>query len=1141
MQSGDPTFLNHVMDRSAMRQMIAELVFQCGNSRTVCALEELKALGFDHATRTGVSLGIDDLVASSSRDSLVHDAEYQSQTSEEAYRRGSIDASEKLHEVVELWHTTSEFLKREMSLHFQMVEPLNPVHMMSFSGARASISQVHQLVGMRGFMTDPQGRVIDFPIQTNLREGMSIIEYVISCYGARKGVVDTAIRTADAGYLTRRLVEVAQHVAIASADCGTSCGVRLHSIQNEQGGHYAFYQDRLIGRVLARAIYVHGRCIAARNQDIGGTLADGLVALAQASVLVRSPLTCRESGWVCQLCYGWSSNYGSLVDIGEAIGIVAGQSIGEPGTQLILRTFHTGGVFTGDITNYMRATSNGTVSFESTMCTPTRNRYGRPAWRSLQELTLTIETSESTHRMTIPCDSLLVVANNQYIYSDQVVAEIRMIYPPLRERVQRETYSAVQGQMLYRHSTRPVNRLNNTSVDLDPDDLKTDRTILVWILSAYLSEPSKEPAWSVFHIQDHAQGGLALAVQRSLPSEHRRLEKRSVFTKRSTMLSGKSRLMWNNVLQQMTANVFSRIHSCALPSGTIYSTACGSSRDAQIHRFVVLASPDQGKAPFHHLHRVVNRPGVLKQIQQKLSKETLIPSALQILQWMDLYQLNPTLSNSTKQPSKLCALTAELITLRARKPEMLSLGAIGCLSRRVCHAAHSCMNGQMCTLGLEHINQHTLFKRWHRNSENGLYYAIGDWIVNHLAFTMSQLAWSLKQACQSLNLGQLLTNPTAVQDCDHSIEAGKVISLSERDTVLRLAHCHLMVKRTRVYGYCYDTLSDQEPLVTLLYEQLRATDIVQGLPKAEKLFEARLQNQAIRQLQHHVDTSMNSFSHWPKTHILSTEKSFEATQINIVDKVQAVYLSQGVRIFDKHVEVIVRQMSKVIFLESEYPLSCHSVALLPGELLELTRARKMSLVLQEPNQYQPALSGITRVSMSANSFLAAASFERTTYVLSLAALQGRLDWIHGLQENVIFGGFIPVGTGCEQILHPGITSRITRVLDRRSAGLKCNKDLLAYVQSDEHIAIFTQHLFAGVPVQEQTQCIGLDTTCSDEWTNFNLDSTIAKHRVYSKLTYAASLSIIRRKSEMAAQTKVLVKSVSHTRSSSSEKSRLSSL
>ncbi|CAH8281154.1 unnamed protein product [Arabidopsis lyrata] len=208
----------------------SRLIDHFGMAYTSHILDQVKTLGFQQATATSISLGIDDLLTIPSKGWLVQDAEQQSWILEKHHHYGNVHAVEKLRQSIEIWYATSEYLRQEMNPNFRMTDPFNPVHMMSFSGARGNASQVHQLVGMRGLMSDPQGQMIDLPIQSNLREGLSLTEYIISCYGARKGVVDTAVRTSDAGYLTRRLVEVVQHIVVRRTDCGTIRGISVSDV-----------------------------------------------------------------------------------------------------------------------------------------------------------------------------------------------------------------------------------------------------------------------------------------------------------------------------------------------------------------------------------------------------------------------------------------------------------------------------------------------------------------------------------------------------------------------------------------------------------------------------------------------------------------------------------------------------------------------------------------------------------------------------------------------------------------------------------------------------------------------------------------------------------------------------------------------
>nr|YP_010489607.1 RNA polymerase beta'' subunit [Koenigia alpina]YP_010489778.1 RNA polymerase beta'' subunit [Koenigia divaricata]UWM11076.1 RNA polymerase beta'' subunit [Koenigia alpina]UWM11418.1 RNA polymerase beta'' subunit [Koenigia divaricata] len=480
-------FHNKVIDGIAMKRLISRLIDHFGMAYTSHILDQVKTLGFQQATATSISLGIDDLLTIPSKGCLVQDAEQQSFILEKHHHYGNIHAVEKLRQSIEIWYATSEHLRQEMNPNFRMTDPYNPVHMMSFSGARGNASQVHQLVGMRGLMSDPQGQMIDLPIQSNLREGLSLTEYIISCYGARKGVVDTAVRTSDAGYLTRRLVEVVQHIVVRRKDCGTIRGISV-SPQSGTIPERIFIQT-LIGRVLADDIYMGSRCIAARNQDIGIGLINRLITFRVQPISIRTPFTCRSTSWICRLCYGRSPTHGDLVELGEAVGIIAGQSIGEPGTQLTLRTFHTGGVFTGGTAEHVRAPSNGKIKFNEDLVHPTRTRHGHPAFLCYIDLAVTIESEDIIHNVTIPPKSFLLVQNDQYVESEQVIAEIRAGTSTLtfKEKVRKHIYSDSEGEMHWSTDVDHAPEFTYGNVHLLP------KTSNLWILAGRPHKPPVAP------------------------------------------------------------------------------------------------------------------------------------------------------------------------------------------------------------------------------------------------------------------------------------------------------------------------------------------------------------------------------------------------------------------------------------------------------------------------------------------------------------------------------------------------------------------------------------------------------------------------------------------------------------------------
>nr|YP_011031356.1 RNA polymerase beta'' subunit [Warburgia ugandensis]WQT73263.1 RNA polymerase beta'' subunit [Warburgia ugandensis] len=493
-ERADLVFHNKAIDGTAMKRLISRLIDHFGMAYTSHILDQVKTLGFQQATATSISLGIDDLLTIPSKRWLVQDAEQQSLILEKHHHYGNVHAVEKLRQSIEIWYATSEYLRQEMHPNFRMTDPSNPVHIMSFSGARGNASQVHQLVGMRGLMSDPQGQMIDLPIQSNLREGLSLTEYLISCYGARKGVVDTAVRTSDAGYLTRRLVEVVQHIVVRRTDCGTFRGI---SVSPRNGMTEKIWIQTLIGRVLADDIYIGSRCIAARNQDIGVGLVNRFITFRAQSIYIRTPFICRSTSWICRLCYGRSPTHGDLVELGEAVGIIAGQSIGEPGTQLTLRTFHTGGVFTGGTAEQVRAPSNGKIKFNEDLVHPTRTRHGHPAFLCNIDLYVTIESQDILHNVNIPPKSFLLVQNDQYVESEQVIAEIRAGTATFnfKEKVRKHIYSDSEGEMHWSTDVYHAPEYTYGNVHLLPE------TSHLWILSGGSCRSSIVP-FSIHKDQD---------------------------------------------------------------------------------------------------------------------------------------------------------------------------------------------------------------------------------------------------------------------------------------------------------------------------------------------------------------------------------------------------------------------------------------------------------------------------------------------------------------------------------------------------------------------------------------------------------------------------------------------------------------
>ncbi|MBD0385071.1 MAG: DNA-directed RNA polymerase subunit beta'' [Nostoc sp. C3-bin3] len=482
-------FRNRVVNKSQLQKLISWAFTNYGTARTAVMADKLKDLGFRYATKAGVSISVDDLMIPPTKRLLLDAAEEEIRATETRYQRGEITEVERFQKVIDTWNGTSEALKDEVVVHFKKTNPLNSVYMMAFSGARGNISQVRQLVGMRGLMADPQGEIIDLPIKTNFREGLTVTEYIISSYGARKGLVDTALRTADSGYLTRRLVDVSQDVIIREFDCGTTRGLAIRPM-TEGAKTLIPLATRLMGRVIGEDVVhpVTKELIAARNSPIPEELAKKIEQSGVAEVVVRSPLTCEAARSVCQHCYGWSLAHAKMVDLGEAVGIIAAQSIGEPGTQLTMRTFHTGGVFTGEVAQQVRSKIDGTVKLPRKLKTRTyRTRHGEDALYveangiMLLEPTKVGDVTPDSQEVHLTQGSTLYVFDGNKVRQGQLLAEVALGGRTTRtntEKAVKDVASDLAGEVQFAEVVpeQKTDRQGNTTTT-------AARGGLIWILS----------------------------------------------------------------------------------------------------------------------------------------------------------------------------------------------------------------------------------------------------------------------------------------------------------------------------------------------------------------------------------------------------------------------------------------------------------------------------------------------------------------------------------------------------------------------------------------------------------------------------------------------------------------------------------
>lgn len=437
-------FTNKVIDKRQLKGLMSDIFNKYGTSKCTYVADKLKFLGFRYATQAGISLNIEDLrVPDTKKENLISSEAYIQQV-EEFFARADITSVDRFQDVIDKWSSVSDKIKDEVVKYFVKTDPFNSIYMMAFSGARGNLSQVRQLIGMRGLMADPQGQLIGLPIKSNFREGLTVTEYIISSYGARKGIVDTALRTADSGYLTRRLVDVSQDIIIRSFNCGTKQGLSVKTNSN----------IALQGRTLLKDVYdFSGNLILSQDHQIDKSAIDLIKTNNITSLEIRSSITCQLNHSVCQLCYGWNLATRKIIDLGEAVGILAAQSIGEPGTQLTMRTFHTGGTFMGTLSDAVYSFSEGKIRVIGPKNNFKPERFSQGSWNIKLKEKAAIELEIFDGRLAsldLPMNSSIPFdKNGSSIKANQVISK-----PPVEEsrgseQVTKRISSNKQGSIFF--------------------------------------------------------------------------------------------------------------------------------------------------------------------------------------------------------------------------------------------------------------------------------------------------------------------------------------------------------------------------------------------------------------------------------------------------------------------------------------------------------------------------------------------------------------------------------------------------------------------------------------------------------------------------------------------------------------------
>lgn len=1128
-------FCNRTVDKSEMKRLIKWVLLNYGTQKATRFVDHLKTLGFHSATTAGISLGIDDLRIPPIKSVFLNNAEKDILDNDIRYTRGQITAVERLEKALDIWNTTNDTLKNEVIAHFRQTDIFNPVYMMAFSGARGNISQVRQLVGMRGLMADQQGQILDFPIRRNFREGLTVTEYMISCYGARKGLVDTALRTANSGYLTRRLVDVAQNVIIQQFDCGTTEGLEV--VPSPKHGC-----TNIIGRVLLQPVVQEytGKYVARKNTEISPALATQLLTFPK--VVVRSPLTCRLNA-VCQLCYGWDLSKYKLVQLGEAVGVLAAQSIGEPGTQLTMRTFHTGGVFAGEATEKVYAPYSGLIAYSGVpRGRKVISRYGEPAFLTVIPVSIKIQRSDRLKSVILhfPAFTLLFVYPGQYVTFHQSVAELSRVDADMqlvdltRDMTvgEKELIAPDTGQIYFENvkvslpkqpvQKKPKSKKAKTEVRRDafpfPRELirdggnvvqKTKNHVFgygfIWLLSGQHLQNSLSYQGDYFH---HNFQPLNFTSSYSLASK---AVKSSfgplILSKKIAYSSAAQKLfIYHSLLRVRQVHPFTFVKTAWLRRNHTFlqrDIFFGFS-ESRSQQSVVTVNEGEcyflATKIFSVLHQIVHqgvsvsflvgntwhfKKSMITRKQQfnSLSPQTCVVGCTHLTKTTT--QKFTRASMPRRSHGKPCFRTTSIrASIRHCEPVPCFFSTPDVVNMRTCsmlalepqrpialsmpykHWSHMyqtfpSMEGHNCYISQDSFwhtarlrclfapitykqdhglrfpmrlprfthsstvdtyawtsAHYVVHARWNPNTSvsmdqivdipNFVYSIEGEIRLPKLAITkFNQHAFSRNGKTCMVQVGSYIRVGDEIIKNMQSPYAGQVIHINPTHLILRRVYPYAMSHGSSLFVNHGDLIQKDLPFGTLVSMESTAGDIVQGLPKVDELLEAR---EPVEKILSSVHAQLaRLFLLYSKAYGVreGCRRSLQKIRRLLVNEVQAVYGSQGVFISDKHIEIIVRQMTTYVLI-----IDPGETNLLPGDIIDLRRVEHFgSKDGVAPVQYRPILLGITRASLAAESFIAAASFQETKRVLTRAAVEGHIDWLTGLKENVILGRLIPAGTG----------------------------------------------------------------------------------------------------------------------------------
>ena len=955
-----------IFSRRGLNEMVGRCFNDLGAVRTAVLLDNLKELGFKYSTLSGLTVGMNDMLIPAEKSGIIEKARNEISEIERSSRRGELTEAERYNRVIDTWAKATELVSDAMMEGLSHDNHgFNPIFMMANSGARGSVDQMKQLAGMRGLMAKPMkvltgelGETIETPIISSLKEGLSVIEYSISTHGSRKGLADTALKTADAGYLTRRLVDVCQDVMITLPDCGTIRG-RVITTLKEGEEVIEPLSDRILGRVAAESIYEPGTddVVCGAGQEITAKLAAEIDRLGVESVKIRSVLACEAPRGLCAKCYGWDLSRNRNVTVGEAVGVIAAQSIGEPGTQLTLRTFHTGGVAARETReSEVTARHTGIVSYRNPCIVRSSDENDKPIIISTRNTQIDIldEAGEVLSSYDIVVGSQMFVEDGQKVEKSEVICRSDpFIIPIVAEQSGSIHYVDIEEDATLKEEFDSEQRKQMVIVEDRSKTLHPHIFILpeqMVVLSGRPRRREEELFTAGELVKEMEEGAGRIIFSYQEVSTY----------KTETLIEG--------FLKRMAEN------GTKVPVATIDCRKAGTGRYAAMMTAVREIIASFGKKSAKEVSAL---KAVIAELEEstKRSNDELEQKFAEVL------------ANLSRKSSFIIAIesldrghqgTRNLVkNLQDIVAESSMLLLVDFVSRGT--RSHIAQSGRKKT-------DKDPVEQFISESIKGKYpIPSGAHLRVHDGSLINQ---GVHIARIERKLGQQRDITGGLPRVDELFEARipkDSASIAEIDGVVSLSPIKAGIRTVTIRGD-----HGQESAVKIqatMHIRVREGDRVQA---GDRLTEGPLSPHDILR-------------------IMGTE----AAEKYLLNEIQEVYRLQGVKINDKHIGIVVRQMLAKAKIDD------------PGDTQFLEGSQIDRLILQKENERmmmegrKPATSavlllGITKASLATESFLSAASFQETNSVLADAATSGKIDYLHGLKENVIVGHLIPAGTGVKR-------------------------------------------------------------------------------------------------------------------------------